>query len=409
MAFAWQLRRLGVDIIEAGFPSASEGEFSAVRQVAATVGCLGERPPMITALSRCKEMDILTCWDALKAAKRPLMHLTIPSSDLHIGSKLHGKSHDEVLRLVHKSVSLASSLCNEVELGAEDASRADRAFLRDLLQVAVAAGATCVNVPDTVGHLLPGEAANLVDDLRSAVPRNVHLSFHAHDDFGLATANALAAVQAGATQVELTVNGIGERSGNAPLEEVVMALHARGLARTNVQSHLLVETSRMLSRMTQVNVMPNKAIVGSNAFAHASGSHQAAIIKGGEEGWRMYSPIPPSSVGAQATFTHFTKHSGRAGLVARLEAMGVTPAERSVLDRCFVLAKAVADRVRVLSDEILLDLWRQALVEESPAREAYNDAGCVPYQWGAPRSSGVEGAPGRLLLMLVDEVNGCMA
>ena len=293
LAVAKQLAKLGVDIIEAGFPIASAGDFDAVSKIAQSVGNYAD-PPIICGLARALTKDITTCYEAIKFAKFPRIHTFIASSDIHMEYKLK-KSRDEVLAITTEMVSLASSLCKDVEFSAEDALRSDPVFLYELYSRAIAAGATTINVPDTVGYTTPAEFYQLIKGLRENVRGidTVTISVHGHDDLGMAVANFLSAVEGGARQLECTINGIGERAGNAALEELVMALHVRksyynkymgradesATALTNVKTTEIYKTSRLVSTLTGMVVQPNKAIVGANAFAHESGIHQDGVLK----------------------------------------------------------------------------------------------------------------------------------
>ena len=293
LAVAKQLAKLGVDIIEAGFPIASVGDFDAVSKIAQSVGNYAD-PPIICGLARALTKDITTCYEAIKFAKFPRIHTFIASSDIHMEYKLK-KSRDQVLAITTEMVSLASSLCKDVEFSAEDALRSDPVFLYELYSRAIEAGATTINVPDTVGYTTPSEFYQLIKGLRENVRGidKVTISVHGHDDLGMAVANFLSAVEGGARQLECTINGIGERAGNAALEELVMALHVRksfynkymgrpdesAAALTNVKTTEIYKTSRLVSTLTGMVVQPNKAIVGANAFAHESGIHQDGVLK----------------------------------------------------------------------------------------------------------------------------------
>lgn len=307
LAVAKQLAKLGVDIIEAGFPIASLGDFDAVSKIAQSVGQYDD-PPIICGLARALKKDITTCWDAIKFAKFPRIHTFIASSDIHMEYKLK-KNRDEVLAITTEMVSLASSLCKDVEFSAEDALRSDPVFLYELYSRAIAAGATTINVPDTVGYTTPAEFYQLIKGLRENVRGidSVTISVHGHDDLGMAVANFLSAVEGGARQLECTINGIGERAGNAALEELVMALHVRksyynkymgrpdesAIALTNVKTNEIYKTSRLVSTLTGMVVQPNKAIVGANAFAHESGIHQDGVLKNK----RTYEIMDAESIG----------------------------------------------------------------------------------------------------------------
>lgn len=307
MAVAKQLAKLGVDIIEAGFPTASEGDFDAVSKIAQSVGTY-DNPPIICGLARALKKDITTCYDAIKLAKFPRIHTFIATSDIHMTHKLK-KSRQEVLDIVTETVGLASSLCKDVEFSGEDALRSDPEFLYEVYSRAIAAGATTINVPDTVGYTTPGEFLTLIKGIRANVRGvdDVTISVHGHNDLGMAVANFLAAVEGGARQLECTINGIGERAGNAALEELVMALHVRKAyfnkyfnrpedsehSLTNIRTQEIYKTSRLVSTLTGMAVQANKAIVGANAFAHESGIHQDGVLKNR----RTYEIMDAESIG----------------------------------------------------------------------------------------------------------------
>ena len=311
LAVARQLAKLGVDIIEAGFPIASPGDFDAVSRIAQSTGTLAD-PPIICGLSRALKKDITVCYDAIKHAKFPRIHTFIATSDIHMQHKLK-KSRAEVLDITTEMVSHAASLCKDVEFSGEDALRSDPEFLYEVYSRAIAAGATTINVPDTVGYTTPGEFFSLVEGLRKNVRGidNVVISVHGHNDLGMAVANFLSAVQAGARQLECTINGIGERAGNAALEELVMALHVRksyfnrhfgrpedsDLSLTNIKTTEIYKTSRLVSSTTGMLVQANKAIVGANAFAHESGIHQDGVLKNK----RTYEIMDAESIGNNRT------------------------------------------------------------------------------------------------------------
>lgn len=307
MLVAAQLAKLGVDVIEAGFPVASEGDFEAVSKIAMTVGQL-ENPPIICGLARALKKDISVCYDAIKHAKFPRIHTFIATSDIHMEHKLK-KTRAEVLEITKEMVSHAASLCKDIEFSAEDALRSDPEFLYQVYSVAIAAGATTINVPDTVGYTTPAEFYKLIRGLRENVKGidGVTISVHGHNDLGMAVANFLAAVEGGARQLECTINGIGERAGNAALEELVMALHVRksyfnrffsraddsDVALTNVKTNEIYKSSRLVSTITGMVVQANKAIVGANAFAHESGIHQDGVLKNK----RTYEIMDADSIG----------------------------------------------------------------------------------------------------------------
>jgi 2-isopropylmalate synthase len=338
------LARMGVDVLEAGFPAASPDDLAAVRAIAETV-----KGPVVCGLARANRGDIDKAWEAVRPAARPRIHTFLATSDLHMQHKLR-MTRDEVLARVSEMVAYARSLCADVEFSPEDAGRSDPAFLHQVLARAIAAGATTLNIPDTVGYTTPDEFGALVRGIRERVPgvEGVTLSVHCHDDLGLATANTLAGLQAGARQAEVTVNGIGERAGNTSLEEIVMALATRGAQlglRTGVDTTQLVRASRLVSSVTGMAVQANKAIVGANAFAHESGIHQDGMLKHQS----TYEIMRPESVGATQTRLVLGKHSGRAALSARLTELGHA-FDDAALDRVFARFKALADRRKSVVD-----------------------------------------------------------
>jgi 2-isopropylmalate synthase len=359
LRLARQLDALGVDILEAGFPAASEGDYRSVREIAGEL-----RRPVVAALARCHERDIDLAGEALSGAARPRLHVFISTSDLHIRDKLR-TTREEVLVRVRASVRRAREFTDDVEFSAEDASRTDPDFLCRVAEAAIAEGATTVNLPDTVGYALPAEYGAMFRDVRARTPGadRIMLSAHCHDDLGLAVANSLAAVEAGAGQVECTVNGIGERAGNAALEEIVMAGQVRGGFRCNVDSREIYRTSQLLSYLTGVFPQPNKAIVGRNAFAHEAGIHQHGMLQNG----LTYEIIRPEMVGIPRSTLVLGKHSGRHALERRYQELGYALSEGQ-LEEVYREFTSLADRKREILDEDLL-----ALVHESfhDAPEAY--------------------------------------
>ncbi len=360
VAIARQLETLGVDVIEAGFPAASPGDFDAVDAVCAAV----ERR-RVAALARCTRRDVETAARALEKAANPVLHVFVATSDIHLKHKL-GKSRTEIIDDVGAMVSCARNLCGDVEFSAEDATRSDWDFLALVCDVAAEAGATTLNLPDTVGYSVPEEYAAMFRYVRERVRRAADIAFsaHCHDDLGLATANTLAAVGAGARQVEVTINGIGERAGNAPLEEVVMALATRGSAfgapRTGIQTRQLLPASRMVTGFTGIQVQVNKAIVGANAFAHEAGIHQDGFIKERT----TYEIMVPSDVGWDTTRLVLGKHSGRHGLAYRLDQLGYR-IDRATLDDLYRRFITLADREKEVTDAMLHDLMGADTVVES--------------------------------------------
>jgi 2-isopropylmalate synthase len=350
---AQSLDRLGVDIIEAGFPISSDGDFEAVRAVAAAV-----RRPIIAGLARTTPADIDRAWQALAGAARPRIHVFLATSDLHLEYKLR-IDRATCLARARDAVRQARERCEDVEFSAEDATRSDLSFLCDVAEAVVEAGATTVNLPDTVGYALPADISRMFTAVRRRIGEGIVLSAHNHDDLGMAVANSIAAIEAGARQVECTINGIGERAGNAALEEIVMALEVRRDAlpyRTAVHTASLVPTSQTLSSIVSVPVPPNKAIVGANAFAHESGIHQDGMLK--HE--LTYEIMRPESVGAPGTKLVLGKHSGMRGLDARCRAIG-HHLKQAQLERIYRRVTALADRSKSVNDDQLAAAIREEL------------------------------------------------
>ncbi|WHZ19995.1 MAG: 2-isopropylmalate synthase [Rhodanobacteraceae bacterium] len=347
LRMAQMLAALGVDVLEAGFPQASPDDFAAVAGIAATL-----QDATVCGLARCMPGDIDRAGNALEKARRSRIHLFLSTSPLHRRHKL-GMDKAQVLETAVTAVQRACQRADEVEFSAEDATRTEWDFLAEVFGAVAKAGATTLNVPDTVGYTTPAEMAGLFRYLRSHVPGSDKLVFsgHCHDDLGMAVANSLAAVGAGARQVECTINGIGERAGNAALEEVVMALKVRAEyfgVDTRIDTRKLYPASRLLAELTGHAVPRNKAVVGANAFAHESGIHQHGMLK--HRG--TYEIMRPEDVGFGATQLVLGKHSGRAALRARLAALGHTPDE-AALDDIFARFKALADRKREIVDDDL--------------------------------------------------------
>lgn len=347
---AHELDRLSVDVIEAGFPIASEGDFQAVQAVAREV-----RRPVIAALARCCRNDIERAWQALAAASHPRIHTFLATSDIHLQHKLK-ISRRECVEQARDAVMLAKSHCQDVEFSAEDATRSDRNFLCEVLEAVVEAGANTINIPDTVGYSVPAEIAELIQIVRSRVRgiEQVCISTHCHDDLGLAVANSLAAISAGARQVECTINGIGERAGNASLEELVMAMRVRPECypyETAVHSQRLFHTSQLLSEIVGFSVQPNKAIVGRNAFAHEAGIHQDGVLKNP----LTYEIMTPQSVGVPGTSFVLGKHSGRHALGKRCEELGFH-LERRELDQVYRHFVALSDHSKTVDDRWILEI-----------------------------------------------------
>ncbi len=353
---AEQLTRLGVDVIEAGFPVASPGDFAGVQAIAQTVKGVG-----VAALCRTKENDIETAWEAIRDAERPRIHTFISTSPIHMDKKLRMTS-DQVLAETARAVAHARSRCADVEFSAEDATRTEMDFLVDVFTAAVENGATTINVPDTVGFAMPQEYVEIVEEVRRRVPgsENVVWSVHCHNDLGLATANSLSAIRAGARQVEVCINGIGERAGNTALEEIVMAMrtHKSTLGfTTGVNTREIARTSRLVSMLAGYAVQPNKAVIGANAFSHESGIHQHGVLMERT----TYEIMNPEDIGLSGSRIVLGKHSGRHAFVDALDKLGVSLPPEAV-DRAFARFKEMADRKVSLVDEDLIAL----ATEESP-------------------------------------------
>jgi 2-isopropylmalate synthase len=347
---ASQLETLGVDIIEAGFAIASQGDFEAVSEVAKQC-----RRATIASLARAATPDIERAWEAVRHAARPRIHTFIATSPLHMKVKLN-KSPEEVLEAIRATVSLARNLCHDVEWSAEDATRTDPDFLARAVEVAIKAGAGTINLPDTVGYATPEVYGAMFRDVINRVPDadKAIFSTHCHNDLGLAVANTLAAVMAGARQVESTINGIGERAGNAAVEEIAMAIRVRHdvlPVRTNIVSTEITRASRMVSGITGFQVQPNKAIVGANAFAHESGIHQDGMIKDAS----TYEIMTPESVGLTQSNLVMGKHSGRAAFRQKLQELGYVLGDNAFQD-AFVRFKALADAKKAVFDEDIVAL-----------------------------------------------------
>lgn len=344
---AKQIARLKVDVIEAGFPISSPGDFEAVKLVAQSV-----KGPAIAGLARAVKEDIDRVWEAVKYSKKPLIHTFIATSDIHLERKLK-KTREQVLESAVAAVKLAKSYCDAVEFSAEDSTRSNVDYLCQVVEAVIDAGATVVNIPDTVGYTIPEEYYKLIKTLRARVPniRMATISVHCHNDLGLAVANSLAAVRAGAGQVECTINGIGERAGNAALEEVVMALATRQdlfKKTTGVNSKEIYRASRLVSDVTGLVVQANKAIVGSNAFAHEAGIHQHGIM----QDRRTYEIMDAESIGLSESRLVLGKHSGRHAFERRLRQLGYQVSKEEI-DRAFARFKETADKKKEIFDEDL--------------------------------------------------------
>ncbi|GIV67821.1 2-isopropylmalate synthase [Caldilinea sp.] len=376
LEIAHQLARLGVDIIEAGFPAASPGDLEAVKRIAETVGRKPRRgkngeivaPPVIAGLARANKSDIDKAWEAVRGAVRPRIHTFLATSDIHMQYKLR-MTRDEVLETVGDMVAYARSLCQDVEFSPEDGGRSDPEFLVKVLEVAIKAGATTLNIPDTVGYTTPEEYGALIKYLRENTPggKEVIFSCHCHNDLGLATANTLAGVRNGARQIEVTINGIGERAGNTSLEETVMAMYVRpqvfGLT-TNIITQEIHRTSDMVSRYTGMVIQPNKAIVGANAFAHEAGIHQDGMLKHK----RTYEIMDASTIGLNTSKLVLGKHSGKHALARKLESMGYRLTQEE-LKEVFNRFKELADKKKNVTEADLEALVGDELYQPVEAWE----------------------------------------
>ena len=347
------LDEMGVDIIEAGFPIASEGDFQAVSEIAKR-----SKNSVICGLSRANFRDIDRCWEAVQHAAKPRIHTFIGTSPLH--RQIPNLTMDEMADVIHETVTHARNLCENVQWSPMDATRTEIEYLYRVVEIAIKAGATTINIPDTVGYTAPRECANLISSLRDNVPGadNVVFATHCHNDLGMATANALAAVEAGARQIECTINGLGERAGNTALEEVVMALRVRNDImpyQTKIDSTKLMNLSRMVATVSGFQVQYNKAIVGKNAFAHESGIHQDGMLKNAE----TFEIMRPEDIGLAETSLVLGKHSGRAALRAKLEDLGFELGDNQLKD-IFVRFKELADRKKEIYDDDLLALMHNS-------------------------------------------------
>jgi len=352
LRLAHQLDRLGADVIEAGFPVASDGDFEAVKAIAGMI-----RRPIIAGLARACRPDIERAWEALQGAARPRIHIFLATSDIHLQYKLR-ITREQCLAQAREAVSFAKSLCADVEFSPEDATRTDHDFLCQVLEAVVEAGATTLNIPDTVGYTIPSEFGELIATIRRRVKgiENVTISAHCHNDLGMAVANTMAAIAAGARQVECTINGIGERAGNASLEEIVMAIrvrHDRYPYETGIVGEQIFPASQMLSEITGVPVQPNKAVTGRNAFAHEAGIHQDGVLKNP----LTYEIMTPQSVGVPDSKLVLGKHSGRHALAIRCEQLGYQ-FDRRALDDIYRRFVRLADKIKKVEDHHLLELIR---------------------------------------------------
>jgi 2-isopropylmalate synthase len=353
LRLAHQLDRLGTDVIEAGFPIASDGDFEAVKAIAQII-----RRPIIAGLARACRPDIERAWEALKDAARPRIHVFLATSDIHLQYKLR-ITRNQCLAQAREAVKFAKSLCDDVEFSPEDATRTDPEFLCRVLEAVVEAGATTLNIPDTVGFTVPEEFGELIATIRRRVKGigKVTISAHCHNDLGMAVANSMAAITAGARQVECTINGIGERAGNAALEEIVAAMRVRQDRypyETGIACEQLFAASQMLSEITGVPVQPNKAVTGRNAFAHEAGIHQDGVLKNP----LTYEIMTPQSVGVPDSRLVLGKHSGRHALSIRCEKLGYQ-FDRRALDDIYRRFVRLADKIKHVEDHHLLELIRE--------------------------------------------------
>jgi len=362
LEIARQLERLGVDVIEAGFPISSNGDFEAVRLIAREL-----QKPSVCALTHANARAVDRAWEAIKEAIHPRIHVFIPASDIHLAHQIQ-KSRDEVLEMARDMVSRAKSYTEDIEFSPMDASRAEPAYVHQILEAVIDAGATTVNIPDTVGYATPQEFGDLVEGVMTQVP-NIHkavVSIHCHNDLGLAVANTLEALQRGARQVECTINGIGERAGNASLEEIAMALKTREdffHLRTNIDSVQIYKTSRLVSELTGFPVQPNKAIVGANAFRHQSGIHQDGLMKKAI----TFEIMDPRSVGIPASSLVLSKLSGKHGFKERLTELGYA-LSKEALDHAYQSFKELADKKKEITDR---DIESLVAEEMRTATEVY--------------------------------------
>lgn len=362
LELAHQLAKLKVDVIEAGFPIASPDDFAAVKAIAKSI-----KGPVIAGLARCVEKDIQRCAEAVAPAAKPRIHAFLATSQIHRKYKLH-KARSEILKQAVASIRYARKFCDDVEFSPEDASRTEPDFLAEVVEAAIDAGATTVNIPDTVGYAMPSEFGALIAALFETVPNinDATISVHCHNDLGLAVANSLAAVQNGARAVECTMNGLGERAGNAALEEIVMALCTRpeqfGGAWTGVKTENIRRVSRLVSRLTGMQVQRNKAIVGANAFAHEAGVHQDGILKERS----TYEIMTPQDIGIEGTELVLGKHSGRHAFRHHLRKLGIDlrPAE---IDDAYARFIKLADKKKHVYDDDLVMIAREEMAESSPA------------------------------------------
>jgi 2-isopropylmalate synthase len=386
LEIAHQLARLGVDVIEAGFPITSPGDFESVQAIAREV-----EGPVICGLARTVSQDIEAVWNAVRDSQRPRIHMVIATSDIHIKHKLQ-TTREDVKGQVRAAVAQAREYTDDVEFSPEDGSRSDVQFMAEVIQIALDEGATTINVPDTVGYTMPDEYAAMFEQLFDLVPdlRNVVVSVHCHDDLGIAVANSLAGLQAGCRQVECAINGIGERAGNASLEEIAMLLHTRETSLglwTGIQTTEIARTSRLVSRLTGYPVQPNKAIVGRNAFAHEAGIHQDGVLKERT----TYEIMDATTVGLNSNSLILGKHSGRHALSEALKEMGFE-IDGQALNTAFKRFKEIADRKKHVT---AMDL--EALVTDELRSE---DIGGYALDWFEVEASSLRPPHARVCVTL---------
>ncbi|MEW9121652.1 MAG: 2-isopropylmalate synthase [Thermotaleaceae bacterium] len=357
LQIASQLAKLKVDVIEAGFPIASKGDFEAVKAIAQNI-----EGPIVAGLSRAEQKDIDRTWEAVQYAKRPRIHTFIATSDIHLKYKLK-MSREEVLERAVAMVKYARNLCENIEFSAEDASRSDREYLYRVFEGVIDAGASVINIPDTVGYTTPLEFGKLIRDIRENV-KNIDkaiISVHCHNDLGMAVANTLAAMENGAQQLECTINGLGERAGNAALEEIVMAMNTRKdfyQVHTEIDTQQIYRTSSLVTKLTGVSVQPNKAIVGDNAFAHESGIHQHGVLNERS----TYEIMTPESIGLKENQMVLGKHSGRHAFEDRLKELGFT-LNKEEINECFARFKDLADKKKTVTDQDIEALLSEKITE----------------------------------------------
>ncbi len=358
LEIARYLEKMKIDVIEAGFPISSPGDFEGVETIAKNI-----KGPIIAALCRADEIDIKCAWDAIKSAEKPRIHTFIATSPIHMELKLE-KTPQEVLEQAISAVRLAKSFCQDVEFSAEDASRSEPEFLYRIITETINAGATVINIPDTVGYAQPEEFAKLIKGIKENV-KNIEkavLSVHCHNDLGLAVANSLETLKHGVRQIECTINGIGERAGNASLEEIVMAIHTRKdfyHHYTGIDTSFIYPTSKLVSRLTGFVVQPNKAIVGKNAFAHEAGIHQAGVLKDAS----TYEIMKPQTIGLESNQLVLGKHSGRNAFKSRLAQLGYD-LDREKLNKSFEQFKLLADKKKEVYSEDLIALMSESLIDD---------------------------------------------